>query len=338
MTCGLCFLYGWKKLGLPQLFLQNKIWAIVKNWSDQAFKILIKSNITRAYPDQVCTLKKPADCSPKVETEPEHRLDKKDIEFFYDNGYLPPFDAFSEEEMAAFGAEILKVREQPSKTYGFVTDRDRHFEMPSMMEFIHRPAIIERAAQLLGPDLLCWRSQFFYKPPHGDAIQWHQASTYMVEDALEPALIPPERNELFQLTVWVAVDPAYKANGCLAVIPGTANAIRSVTFGGDEGFYNSRYKMDFDFDTAPVDYIEAKPGQVIIFSERTIHGSSANSTDNSRSAFNFRLIRPDTLVYKNKTVHRAAHMNEQYNLANWGCIVVRGKDRFGLNKMLDRMV
>ena len=320
---------------LESLLLGRQMWSIVSNWTEPMFLVLIKSNITRAYPDQTCTLKKPADCSPKTEADAEVRLSKEDIEGFYDRGYLPPFDAFSEDEISAFGEEIRKVREEPSETYGFVTDRDRHFEMPTMMELLRRPAILERAAQLLGPDLLCWRSQFFYKPPRGDAVQWHQASSYMVEDALEPALLPPDRDELFQLTIWVAVDPATKANGCLRVIPGTAKGIRTVTFGGDEGFYHSRYTMDLDFDTAPVDYIEARPGQVIIFSERTVHGSSANSTDNSRSAFNFRLIRPDTVVYKDKKYHRAAHMNQKYRLDNWGCILMRGKDTHRLNKMVD---
>ena len=309
------------------------MWAIVSNWTDPMFNILIKSNITRAYPDQTCTLNKPVDFSPRVAVEEANRLSDEQIKFFYDNGYLPPFDAFSEDEMRIFGDRILEVRQEPSKTYGFVTDRDRHFEMQGMMELMRRPAIIERAAQLLGPDLLCWRSQFFYKAPRGEAVQWHQASTYMVEDALEPALIPPNRNELFQLTVWVAVDPAYKENGCLRVIPGTSDSIRPVKFGGNEGFYSSRYELEFD-DTG-IDYIEAKPGQVIIFSERTIHGSSANSTDNSRSAFNFRLIRPDTIVYKDKKKHRAAHMNESYRLSKWGCIVMRGKDTFGLNRLVD---
>ena len=335
LTGGLCFLYAWKKLRLPRLVIGRQMWSIITNWTDPMFRILIKSNIKRAYPDQTCTLQKPADCSPRVDVAQEHRLGKDDIEFFYDNGYLPPFDAFSEEEISAFGQEILSVREEPSKTYGFVTDRDRHFEMPTMMELLRRPAILERAAQLLGPDLWCWRSQFFYKAPRGEAVQWHQASSYMVEDALEPALLPPNRDELFQLTIWVAVDPAVKANGCLRLIPGTADGIRSVTFGGDEGFYHSRYTMDFDFDKAEPAYVEAKPGQVIIFSERTIHGSSANSTDNSRSAFNFRLIRPDTRVYKDKRYHRAAHMDQKFRLDNWGCILMRGEDKLGLNKLVD---
>jgi hypothetical protein len=45
-------------------------------------------------------------------------------------------------------------------------------------------------------------------------------------------------------------------------------------------------------------------------------------------------VRPDTRVYKDKTFHRAAHMNQKYKLDHWGCFVVRGEDRYGLNKLV----
>ena len=77
------------------------------------------------------------------------------------------------------------------------------------------PAITERCAQLLGPDLLVWRSQYFYKGPKSPAIQWHQASTFMVEDYQDPGIFPPDRSEIFQLTVWVAIDDATPERGCL---------------------------------------------------------------------------------------------------------------------------
>jgi len=336
LTLALCFLIVWRKLGLPFKPFSRQIRLILTNWTDGMFSILIRSRLKRAYPDQPCTLNHPATYEPKTDVADAHKLSEEDIRHFYENGYVKPFDAFSETEMCAFYEDIEVARQAKSPHYGFVTDRDHHLSLPSMMELIRRPAIVERCAQLLGPDLLMWRSQFFYKPPRGDAIQWHQASTYLVEDYLSPALIPPGRDELFQLTIWVAVDPATIENGCLRVIPGTADGIRTITFGaGEASFYEASYANDFDFSKAEPHLIEMKPGQALIFSERSIHGSGANTTDASRSAFNFRVIRPDTKVYKDKTVHRAGHMGEKYNLGRWGCVLLRGEDRFGLNRMVE---
>lgn len=336
LTLALCFLYIWRKLGLPISLFSRQVRLIMANWTDRMFGILIRSRVKRAYPDQPCTLNHPSSYAPKADVADEYRMSEDDIRHFYEKGYVQPFDAFSAEEMQAFYEEIEVARRAKSPHYDFVTDRDHHLSLPTLMEFIRRPAIVERCAQLLGPDLLMWRSQFFYKPPHGDAIQWHQASTYLVEDYMSPALIPPDRDELFQLTIWVAVDPATKENGCLRVIPGTADGIRTITFGGgDESFYEASYASDFDFSSAEPDYIEMQPGQALIFSERTIHGSAANTSNRSRSAFNFRVIRPDTRVYKDKTVHRARHMGQKYNLGRWGCVLLRGEDRFGLNRMVE---
>lgn len=89
-------------------------------------------------------------------------------------------------------------------------------------------------------------------------------------------------------------------NGCLRVIPGTADGIRTIIFGaGEESFYEANYARDYDFSTTVPHLIEMKPCQALIFSisERTIHGSGGNRTPDSRSAFNFRVIRPDTQVY-----------------------------------------
>jgi non-heme Fe2+,alpha-ketoglutarate-dependent halogenase len=336
LTLGLCFLFVWRKLRLPLSPFSRQIRLIMTNWTDRMFGILIRSRLKRAYPDQPCTLNHPPSYAPTVEVDEAHKMSEDDIRHFYERGYVRPFDAFTEAEMQSFYEEIEVARQAQGSHYDIVTDRDHHLSLPTLMEFIRRPAIVERCAQLLGPDLLMWRSQFFYKAPYGEAIQWHQASTYLVEDYMSPALIPPNRDELFQLTIWVAVDPATKENGCLRVIPGTADGIRTITFGaGEESFYEASYASDFDFSNAEPDCIEMKPGQALIFSERTIHGSGANTTDHSRSAFNFRVIRPDTKVYKDKTVHRARHMGQKYNLGRWGCVLLRGEDRFGLNRMVE---
>ena len=74
--------------------------------------------------------------------------------------------------MADFRKEMLAMENENSKTYGFATPRDRHLENPRLWEYMNHPAIVERAAQLLGPDLLCWRTQLFYKGPGspGDSV------------------------------------------------------------------------------------------------------------------------------------------------------------------------
>ncbi|MEM9658239.1 MAG: phytanoyl-CoA dioxygenase family protein, partial [Planctomycetota bacterium] len=238
----------YKASHLPRRILPRALRSIVANWDYRMFLMVLRSRLKRAYIDQPCDFRMPTSFEPKTIVDPLYRMPNDQIRSFYENGFVGPFDAFSAEEMSRFREELLTVESTPSSTYGFVTPRDRHFEMSRLWHYMKSPAITERLAQLLGPDLLVWRSQIFYKGPKSPAIQWHQASTFMVEDYLDPAIYPTDRGEIFQLTVWVAVDDATPENGCLRFVRGSHDRIRTIKFGGEKGFYNARFSLEFERD------------------------------------------------------------------------------------------
>ena len=212
-------LWAYKALHLPRFILPRDFKSVVNNWTHEMFWVLIKSGFTRAFIDQPCDFKMPTSFKPKAQVAPQFQMGEDQIRQFYTQGFLGPFDAFSHDEMIDFKREMLALENTKSQTYGLVTPRDRHFESPRLWSYMKYPAITERCAQLLGPDLLVWRTQMFHKPPKAPAIQFHQASTFMVEDYQDPGLHPANRNEIFQLTVWVAVDDATPENGCLRLRP-----------------------------------------------------------------------------------------------------------------------
>jgi non-heme Fe2+,alpha-ketoglutarate-dependent halogenase len=193
------------------------------------------------------------------------------------------------------------------------------------------PAITDRCAQILGPDLLCWRSQIFYKGPHSPAIQWHQATTFMVEDYQDPAIFPPDRSQMFQLTVWVAVDDATLEKGCLRFACG-ASQTRVIKFGGEQGFYEAAYTLDFREEDQPIEYVPVKSGSFLIFAERFVHGSGPNTTDQHRLAFNIRVIPTNVPVYPNKKYYRSVYNGGKYHLDKWGVCLLRGEDRYRLSR------
>ncbi len=328
----LTILLIYKALHLPKRILPRDIRAIVTNWHYSMFWILIKSGLTRAYIDEPCAFKIPDSFAPRATVDPAYGMSNQEIEQFYQNGFIGPFDAFSREEMADFRNEMLAVENEKSKTYGFVTPRDRHLEMPRLWEYMNHPAIVERAAQLLGPDLLCWRTQMFYKGPGSPAIQFHQASTFMVEDYLDPAIYPARLDEMFQLTVWIAVDDAVPANGCMQFVRGTHNRVHTIKFGGEEGFYNANFSLEFDRDPQRVMTVPVKSGQFIIFTERCIHGSPANTTDRHRLAFNMRIVPTNVAALTNKEKYRSVYNGGKYHLKNWGVALLRGEDRYKLSR------
>ncbi|MEN1679778.1 MAG: phytanoyl-CoA dioxygenase family protein [Planctomycetota bacterium] len=334
ICAGLAGLWAYKKLGLPKAILPRDFRAIAKNWNDEMFGTLLGSGVTRAVIDQPCYFQMPDRIESKANVAEANRLSTEQLRQFYTDGFAGPFDVFDPAEMRDFKQDLLAMENTKSQAYGFVTPRDRHFESPRMWSYLSSPAVTDRIAQILGPDLLCWRSQVFYKGPHSPAIQWHQASTFMVEDYQDPAIFPADRSQIFQITAWIAVDEATTENGCLRFARGTHDRIRQIHFGGGEGFYNAAYRLDFDESETDIVEVPCKPGQMILFTERCIHGSAPNTTDRHRIAFNLRAIPTSVPVYPGKKYYRSVYNGGKYFLDNWGVSLLRGEDHHRLSRTI----
>lgn len=334
LMVGTGMLWMYKVLHLPRFILPRDFRSVVNNWTHEMFWILMRSRFTEASIDQTSYFKMPTSFKPKTQVAPQFQLSEQEIKLFYTQGFLGPFDAFTHDEMLDFKREVLAIEKEKSKTYGFVTPRDRHFESPRLWNYMRSPAITERCAQILGPDLLVWRSQYFYKGPRAPAIQWHQASTFMVEDYQDPGIYPPDRSEVFQLTVWVAIDDATPERGCMQFARGTHERIRKIRFGGDVGFYNANYTLDFEEEKEDCVVLPVKAGQFIIFTERCIHGSPPNRTDHHRLAFNIRVIPAHVPAYTNKKYYRSVYNGGKYYLDKWGTALLRGEDKYRLSRAI----
>lgn len=308
----------------------------LRYWTPRMLRTFVESNGQRVFIDQDCTLRRDVPTAPLADVDARWRLTDAELAQFYRDGFIGPLTAISPAEMDVFRAELDAELARPSKTFGFQTVRDRHFDMPSMVELFRNPAITERLAQLLGPNLVMWRSQVFPQPPGAPAVTWHQASTYMVENYKRPLLEPADAGRLFQLTVWIAVDEATRENGCMQFVPGTHWSIRTARRGGAEGFFEARFRLEVDPDTEPVVDMELAPGQFVIFTERSVHGSPGNPSARRRMGVNFRAIRPDTVVYRDMTEHTAAHIRQVWSLAEWGVYVLRGRNEPAVNRLAPR--
>jgi chlorinating enzyme len=225
--------------------------------------------------------------------------------------------------------------------------RDRHLESRAVLDVFTHPAVVERIAQLLGPDLLIWRSQFFPKGPGEGGTAWHQASVYMLDNMLAPTVQPPDLRDLFQLTVWVAITDATIEGGALRIVPGTNKEIYPQLVEDfdptkhehekEARFGTKILKIGYPTETAKIVDIPMKAGEFFIFSERTIHGALPNVTkDVHRLGMSARYITPGTKCYNplvlNKTGLDFSLLRlKGLNMDRWRAVVVRGKDTIRAN-------
>src|SRR5215207_4588168 len=152
----------------------------------------------------------------------------EEVTSFWRNGFAGPFTlGLPQMQVAELSDKceqiVVERRQQP--LYGRYALRDWHLVDDDLARLFTQPAIVGRVAQLLGPDLLLWRSKIFYKPPGADAIGWHQEWGKFDGEEIgnsTPSLQPPIfGDDIWDLTVWVALDDVTAENGPLQFAAGT---------------------------------------------------------------------------------------------------------------------
>lgn len=119
------------------------------------------------------------------ETDAKNHLTREEVDFFVENGYLGPYAAMSPADMALVRREIeakVLTTDGPNPRS---RSQSRHMDQPVIYDLATHPAIIDRIAGLLGPDLVVWATNFWLKPAGGAEIPWHQDINFW---PLEPPL------------------------------------------------------------------------------------------------------------------------------------------------------
>ncbi|MCY4537999.1 MAG: phytanoyl-CoA dioxygenase family protein [Chloroflexi bacterium] len=242
-----------------------------------------------------------------------HRLSREDVDFFVANGYLGPYAAMSPEEMAEIQAEIdaaILTSDGPNpRSRG----QSRHMDSPVVYDLATHPAIIERIACLLGPDLVAWATNFWLKAPGGAEIPWHQDITFW---PLEPPV---------NISAWIAVDKVTVENSCVQIIPGShRRSIPHIPTEAGMAFQNMADPQFFDIEQAI--NMELQPGEFFLFSERLLHRSSKNASTKRRLGISVRVTLPIVHIFQDQPPLHPGHT----------AILAKGVDVMGFNRYAGR--
>src|SRR5437867_831945 len=87
-----------------------------------------------------------------------------------------------------------------------------HFTDTALFEWLFASELLDLVEPFTGPDIALFSSHFICKPKgNGKKVPWHEDSAYW-KGMLSPMEV---------VTVWLAIDPSKKENGCMNVIPRT---------------------------------------------------------------------------------------------------------------------
>ncbi|MEU5865379.1 chlorinating enzyme [Nonomuraea sp. NPDC047529] len=286
----------------------------------------------------------------------EHSMTPEELKTFHTQGYFGPFKVYEIDEMRQnWRRERMRLMDRSNAVYRDdaasgntnISNYDRHLDSPFLADHISRPQIVDRVVSVLGPDVLCWRTEFFPKYPGDEGTDWHQADTFANASG-KPQIVWPQAEEFGgTITVWTAFTEANEDTGCLQFIPGThetmfydetkrmhydPNKINQEDKDGvRRGFFGYDYRdLQIDPDWKP-DESQAvsmvmRPGEAILFWSTLMHASLPHKglTDEMRLGFAARYVPTKVDVYPD--TDEIEEYGGRVSLDRYGAVLVTGRN------------
>jgi hypothetical protein len=158
-----------------------------------------------------------------------------------------------------------------------------HFSDTGLFEWLFSEAVLDIAESLLGPDLALFSSHFICKPAgDGRRVPWHEDSAYWRRQ-LDPMEV---------VTLWIAIDPSTRENGCLHVVPGShhhGDSEYEPVADPAESTFTDEIRDSRTFEARAVP-LELAPNEASVHDGRLIHGSPRNRSVRRRCGYTMRYI------------------------------------------------
>jgi len=183
------------------------------------------------------------------------------------------------------------------------------------------PELVELVSGVIGDDIVLWGCHVFCKPAgEGYETPWHQDGHYW---PIRP---------LANCTVWVALEPSTRENGCLRVIPRShRDRVLHEHLHEDRSDLTLNQRMAAgSFDETQAVELELQPGQMSLHDVYMIHGAAPNTSAKRRTGVALRYM-PATSVFERDLRPADGKTGVTVNFANRPLWLLKGVDRSGRN-------
>ncbi len=200
-------------------------------------------------------------------------LAESQIRRYRADGFLCPLPVLTPAEAATYRAACDDLEAALGGKPRTVQVRQMHLHLRWAYELAAHPRLLDTAEAILGPELIVWATELFAKHPHdpGVAIGWHRDAPYL-------GLATGEH-----VTAWVALADSTPENGCMRVLPRTAERLDAARDGD---------RPTADEEPFLVDAV-LRAGELSLHAGDVIHGSAPNLSDHKRVGFVIRYMTPE---------------------------------------------
>jgi ectoine hydroxylase-related dioxygenase (phytanoyl-CoA dioxygenase family) len=223
---------------------------------------------------------------------------------YHAEGYYFPVRVLSTAEAASYRDRLERHERATGKPLQGNLRHKTHLLFTWADELVHHPRILDAVEDVLGPDILCWTTNFFIKEANNPGfVSWHQDSTYW---GLDPDDV---------VTAWVAFTDVTPENGYMQVIPGShkVDQLPHVDTFHRDNLLSRGQEIAVEVDKSKAVGLALKAGEMSLHHIKLVHGSDPNQTDDRRIGLAIRYI--PTHVRQIKVRDSAT--------------LVRGVDRYG---------
>lgn len=231
-------------------------------------------------------------------------LSDEAVQRYHRDGFYFPVRVMSAEQAAHYRGCLERYEHQLGGPIASNYRHKVHLLFTWAAQLIRHPAILDAAEDVLGPNLLCWTTNFFIKEARSGAyVSWHQDSTYWGLSSDEV------------MTAWVALSDAPVESGAMKFWPGSHKLSQ---FEHRDTFHEDNLLSRGQELTVPVPEDEGvlvplRAGEVSLHHVKLVHGSGPNTTADRRIGLAIRYI--PTHIQQLKTRDSAT--------------LVRGTDEYG---------
>ena len=211
-------------------------------------------------------------------------LSAEDVAAFNRDGYLKDIRICDEAEITGhrgfFNEQLAKAEAAGLSSF---TLSSAHLKYAKIYDLMHHAKILACVADILGPEIIGLAAHYFCKMPNdGTTVAWHQDASYWP--------LTPSKTA----TVWLAIDDADIANGCMRFVPGSHHA-GQLEFRASEASENNVLSQTVDEveQYGNLIDVELSAGEISIHSDLLLHSSHYNESDRRRCGLTLRYCTPD---------------------------------------------
>lgn len=231
-------------------------------------------------------------------------LSPEAVEQYHRDGFYFPVRVMSEEDARRYRRSLEEHEGRLGQPLQSNRRHKVHLLFTWANELVHHPKILDAVEDVIGPNILCWTSNFFIKEPKTpDYVSWHQDATYWGLSSDEV------------ITAWVALSDAPIESGAMKFWAGSHkfDQIEHQDTFHEHNLLSRGQEIAVDVPEGEGVLVPLKAGEISLHHVKLVHGSESNQSDDRRIGLAIRYIPPHVRQLK----------------TNDSAMLVRGEDPYG---------